>query len=31
VAIPGLLVLALVLVTISAFKIRTMEVTYDES
>ncbi|HEY9421307.1 MAG TPA: ABC transporter permease [Thermoanaerobaculia bacterium] len=31
VAIPGLLVLALVLVTVSALKIRTMEVTYDES
>lgn len=31
VAIPGLLVLALVLVTISALKIRGMEITYDES
>ncbi|HSG38804.1 MAG TPA: ABC transporter permease [Thermoanaerobaculia bacterium] len=31
VAIPGLFVLALVLVTVSALKIRTMEVTYDES
>ena len=31
VAIPGLLVLALVLVTVSALKIRRMEITYDES
>jgi ABC-type transport system involved in multi-copper enzyme maturation permease subunit len=31
VAIPGLLILALVLVTVSALKIRNMEVTYDES
>lgn len=31
VAIPGLFVLALVLVTVSALKIRGMEVTYDES
>ena len=31
VAIPGLFVLALVLVTVSALRIRTMEVTYDES
>ena len=31
VAIPGLFVLALVLVTVSALKIRGMEITYDES
>jgi len=31
VAIPGLLVLALVLVTVSALKIRRMEITYDEA
>ncbi len=31
VAIPGLLVLALALVTISALKIRNMEITYDEA
>jgi ABC-type transport system involved in multi-copper enzyme maturation permease subunit len=31
VAIPGLILLALVLVTVSALKIRTMEITYDES
>jgi hypothetical protein len=31
VAIPGLFVLALVLVTVSALRIRNMEITYDES
>ncbi|HEX9943656.1 MAG TPA: ABC transporter permease [Thermoanaerobaculia bacterium] len=31
VAVPGLLVLALVLVTISAMKIRRMEISYEES
>jgi hypothetical protein len=31
VAILGLLVLAVVLVTISAWRIRTMEISYDEA